>query len=74
MRPKNYYAVYNEGKVTHICHGAADARKIYNGRGYRAFKTQLAAEEHAAWWNYLDPITKQPRITRLPHFMINTKV
>jgi len=52
MRPQAFYAVYDMGRVIAITKGAAQARKISPHRAYKAFKTQLAAEEWAACHNY----------------------
>lgn len=52
MRPRAYYAVYNDGRVTAIIKGAMEARKLSPHRAYRPFKSQLDAEEYAAWFNH----------------------
>jgi hypothetical protein len=52
MRPRAYYAVFNDGRVTAVIKGAMEARKLSPHRGYKAFKSQLAAEEFAAWFNH----------------------
>lgn len=54
MRPKLYYAVFDLGRVVAIAHGAATARSVLPGsaRPYKAFKTELEAQEFSAWWNY----------------------
>lgn len=52
MRPRAFYAVYNDGRVTAIIKGAMEARKLSPHRAYKPFPTKTAAEEYAAWWNY----------------------
>lgn len=51
-RRPQWYAVYDMGRVIAIKKGAAEARKLGQGRAYTAFKTRIAAEEHAMWWNH----------------------
>lgn len=52
MRPRAYYAVFNDGRVTAIIKGAMEARKLSPHRAYKPFKTRLDAEEYAAWHNH----------------------
>lgn len=52
MRPRAYYAVFNDGRVTDIIKGAMAARKLSPHRAYKPFLSQLEAEEYSAWWNY----------------------
>ena len=49
-RPKKFCAVYDMGRVTHIMEGVDRARSLR--LTFQSFGTRLAAEEHAAWWNY----------------------
>lgn len=51
MRPRRYFAVFRDGQVIRITHGHQEARQL-SGRAYKSFKTELAAQEYAAWWNY----------------------
>lgn len=52
MRPRQFFAVFHEGKVIKITHGYDKARALSPHRAYKRFRTQEAAEEFAAWWNY----------------------
>lgn len=53
MRPRGFYAVYQDGQVVAICHGYDHARRVNGGRRhYTRFRSLLAAQEFAAWWNY----------------------
>lgn len=54
MRPRAYYATYGDlGHIIGVFHGAAAARAATGGRRtYKAFKTQLDAEEWAAWFEH----------------------
>lgn len=55
VRPRGYFAVFREGKVIRITHGHKAARELSPERAYRPFRTELDAEEFAAWWNYERP-------------------
>lgn len=52
MRALTIYVVFALGRAVAVCHGANEARRISPTRSYKAFATQEAAEEYAAWWNY----------------------
>lgn len=53
MRPRAYFACYDDISVFAVVQGYDNARRACGGRRmYRAFKTQLAAEEWAAWFDY----------------------
>lgn len=49
-RPLKYYVVFEERRAIDIAHGIDAARKRH--AGFNGFKTLVAAEEFAAWWNH----------------------
>lgn len=63
MRPRGYYVVFTDGLATHVCHGHEEARRHTKHRAYKRFRTQLEAEEFAAWWNYKNTHQPVPTIT-----------
>lgn len=50
VRRMKIYVVWTDGRVSHIVRGRVAALKISPAK--RPFKTQLEAEEFAAWWNH----------------------
>ena len=52
MRPRLFYVIFDSGKVIAIRKGATEARKLSPHRAYKPFKSELEAEEFAAWFNY----------------------
>lgn len=64
MKPRKYYAVFRDGRVIHICLGAAEARKLTPYRAYKSFANLQDAEEFASWWNYEDsPVSTKGQIS-----------
>lgn len=57
MRPHRFFACRNDlGEFTIVLKGQAAARAYSGGtRSYVSFRTQIEAEEYAAWWNYEAP-------------------
>lgn len=57
MRPRGLYAVFNDGRVTHIAEGYRLARQLSPERAYKRFRPGqwTEAEEFACWWNYTHP-------------------
>jgi hypothetical protein len=49
-RPKKFYIFFELGKAMRIIEGCLQARKLNCAKP--TFRTRLAAEEFAAWWNY----------------------
>lgn len=66
MRPRNFYTIFELGRVTAIVTGADAARKISPHRAYKRFKCRVAAEEFAAWWNHAND-TKAPNVSYRHH-------
>lgn len=55
MRPSLFYACYADGQVFAVLRGTAAAIRACGGRRhyFGPFGSELAAQEYAAWWNYL---------------------
>lgn len=49
-RPRKYYVVWLMGAVAGIFHGRDAALSV--SQSFKGFRTQLEAEEFAAWWEY----------------------
>lgn len=53
MRPRGFFACYDELSVFAVVEGYDNARRACGGRRtYRTFRTRLDAEEWAAWFDY----------------------
>lgn len=53
VRPMKFYACYDHGSIFAVLEGTTAARRACGGRRhYFAFRTRLAAEEYAMWWNH----------------------
>lgn len=49
-RPRKYYVVWLEGGGITVAHGYDAAAAL--SPAFKAFATERAAEEFAAWWQY----------------------
>lgn len=62
MRPKKFYACFLDGIIIAVVEGQAAALTVCGGRRhYRSFKSELDAEEFAAWWNYRQHLAAELR-------------
>lgn len=61
MRPRAIYVIFDMGRVIAIVTGYEAARKLSPHRAYKPFKTELGAEEYAAWWNHQADARLAPR-------------
>lgn len=49
-RPHNFYVVWTDDRRVYVVQGRAAAAAL--SPSFKAFRTRLAAEEFAAWWQY----------------------